>query len=396
MKPPRPALQALGVLALLGLAQASSARDAKRVQVVTIGRSGALAACEGLDASNANRSRVHFPKDAELTLRIRLPGGIGQAPAADEAGNLIISHVEPRLSKVDLKGRTLWSVRLPSEASCAPVLLSSGAILLVTREAEVFSFSPEGRLEVRAPLAFSDPRRRTLAIPTASGGALIASGRELIELDAEARVVRATQARANVSALAELGSDLVAVGETGSVEVAHATADFELAGNLGGNVPEGAALRAGAVLAVVDGHKWVSLELATGLALTLASDPSSQLSGPAALLETRGAALIADSGFVSVRERDGSEALRIGIGSGGPSFDPAARGLRGARVLSDPSGAVAAVQAGNDALLLAADGAARHFDGTGCLDPFRPTPTPGGIVFTCRSGQLFLVSGKAP
>ena len=65
-------------------------------------------------------------------------------------------------------------------------------------------------------------------------------------------------------------------------------------------------------------------------------------------------------------------------------------------MVSDPRGAIAAVQSGNDALVLRAGGSALRLDDTSCLDPFRPTPTPDGIVFACRSGQLFGVSDKAP
>jgi hypothetical protein len=385
------------LLAALSLcAGASSAREAQRVQVLTVGRGAAFAASEGLDASNGYRSRTAFPKRLELTLRTRLPGGIGQAPASDEAGNLIIAHTEPRLSKLDGKGRTLWTERLPSEASSAPVLLANGSILVVTREAEALLFSRAGKRLQRSALPFSDPRRRTLALASESGGALVVSGSELLELDGATRILRRAQLRGNASALLASGADLIAVSEAGVVERAHATGDFDLVGSFGGNVSDGAALQAGKVLAIIDAHKWLALDLASGQVSTLAVDPASTLSGPAALFETRGAALIADNGFISERDRDGLETLRIAIGAGGPSFDPIARGLRGARLVSDASGAIVAVQAGNDALLLLPDGSAQRFEGTSCLDPLRPTPTPNAVFFSCRSGQLFGISGKAP
>ena len=386
----------LGSLALCVGTSKLQARDANRVQVLSVGRSAALADSEGIDSSNSYRSRLRFPKAPELSLRARLPGGIGQAPVSDEAGDLIVVHTEPRLSKIDGKGRTLWSERLPSEAGCAPALLSDGSILIVTREAEALAFSANGKPLARSRLPFTDPRRRTLAIATGSGGALIASGTELVELDARARIVRQTQLRGNACALLESGSDLLAVSDAGAVERAHPTGDFELVGSFGGAVIDGAALRARKVLAIVDAHKWLALDLASGEVSPLALDAASTLSGPAALFETSGAALIADSGFVSVRDRDGAETLRVAIATGGPSFDPTFRGQRAARVISDGAGALAVAQAGNDALLLAADGSAVRFEGTSCLEPLRPTPTRGGVVFSCRSGQLFGVSDRAP
>lgn len=387
---------ALYSLTLCAGATPVQARDTNRVQVLSVGPSAALADSEGLDASNSYCSRLRFPKAPELSLRTRLPGGIGQAPASDEAGNLIIVHTEPRLSKLDGKGRTLWSERLPSEAGCAPALLSDGSILIVTREAEALSFSATGKQLARGRLPFSDARRRTLAIATHSGGALVASGNELVELDNRAHVVRQLQLRGNACALLESGLGLIAVSDAGVVERGHATGDFELVGGFGGNVNDGAALQAGKVLAIVDGHKFLALDVTSGEISPLALDAASTLSGPAALFETRGAALIADNGFISLRDRAGTETLRVAIAGGVPSFDPTLRGQHPARVISDSAGALAAVQAGNDALMLAADGGVVRFDGTSCLEPFRPTPTLGGVIFSCRSGQLFGVSGRAP
>jgi hypothetical protein len=361
-----------------------------------VGRGSALAACDGLDSSNAYRARTHFPRNAELSFRGRLSGGIGQAPASDSVGNLIIAHGEPRLSKLDPKGQTLWSERLPSEASCAPVLLGSGAILIVTRDGEALFFSSSGKLEHKHPLPFSETSRHTVAIPTGSGGALVARGSELVQLDASGRVERRTRAKTDVSALAESGANLVAISVDGGVQVAHESGDFETVGSFGGTVSDGAAVRSGTLFAIVDAHKWLALALNNGQVTSLASDAALTLTGPAALFATQGAALVVDGGFISTRHGDGSEALRIPLNNFGPGFDPALRGLRPALVISDSEGALAAVRSGTDAVVVGPDGSAVHVESTSCLDPFRPTPTPSGLVFACRAGQLFGVSGKAP
>lgn len=385
-----------GSVALAVRAPALSARDGTRVQRVVVGRGSALAACDGLESSNANRARTRFPRNAELAFRGRLSGGIGQAPASDSAGNLIVAHGEPRLSKLGPKAQTLWSERLPSEASCAPVVLANGAILIVTRDGDALYFSSSGKLEHKHALPFSETSRHTVAIPTGSGGALVARGSELVQLDAEGRVERRTRAKTDVSALAESGSNLVAIGADGSVQLARASGDFETVGGFGGAVTDGAAVRAGSVFAIVDAHKWLALDLNDGQVTTLATDSALTLTGPAALFATQGAALIADGGFVSTRRGDGSEALRIPLSNFGAGFDPALRGLRPALVISDRDGALAAVRSGSDALVVSPEGSVVHIESTSCLDPFRPTPTPSGLVFTCRSGQLFGVSDKAP
>jgi hypothetical protein len=374
---------------------ALSAHDANRVQAFTVGPSSAFAACEGLDSSNDSRARNSFPRAAELRYRTRVAGGIGQAPASDEVGNLIIVHGEPRLSKLDPQGRSIWSQRLPSEASCTPALLSDGSILIVTRDADALLFRADGKLQHKQALPLSDPRRRAFAIPTASGGAFLASGTDLLELDAHGELVRQARARGIVSGIAESGAGLIAVAETGTVELARATGDFELVGNFGGSAPEGAAVRAGNVLAVVDAHKLVRLDLATGQIQTLTSDPALSLSGPLALFDSRGFALVVDGGFVSLRAGDGTENNRVALNATGQAFDLATRGLRPALLISDGSGAIAVTRSGSDALLLGSDGDTLRFDNSACLDPFRPTPVRDGVAFACRSGQLLVVSGTA-
>ncbi len=381
---------------LLGGTSAHAAHSPNQVQTLTVGRSAAWASCEGVAADNSSRARSAFPRTPELRFRTRIAGGIGQAPASDELGNLIIAHGEPRLSKLDPRGHSLWSERLPSEASCTPTLLSNGSILVVTRAAEALLFQASGKLRDKHALPLADPRRRTFSIPTASGGVLIASGTDLLELDASGELVRQAKARGVVTAIAEGSMGLVAVSENGNVEVARATGDFELVGSLSGTVPEGAALQGARVLAVVDAHKLLSLDLATGALTTLATDAALSLSGPPALFDNHGSALVADGGLVSVRAADGTETLRVSIAAASLVFDAAARGLRAALLVSDGAGGVAAARSGSDALLLNPDGSAQRVDNSACLDPFRPTPTRDGVVFTCRSGQVFGVSGKAP
>jgi hypothetical protein len=376
------------------LSPRSSARDAERVQRVVVGRGSALAACEGLDASNGNRAGSDFPRTPQVVFRARLSGGIGQAPASDAQGNLIVAHSEPRLSKLDGKGRTLWSERLASEASSAPVLTSAGAILIVTRDGEALFYSSAGKLQAKRALPLTDPRRRSLAIPTSNGGALVASGSDLLQLDERGALVRSLHATGTLSSIAEADAALVAVSENGTVQLARATGDLEAIGSFGGRVPEGAAVQGGKAFAIVDGHKWSTLDLTTGRTVTLANEQSLALTGPVALLDAPAAALVAGGGFISVRGTDGTESARIPLNASGPGIDPALRGFRPALVISDARGTIAAVQGGVDALVLRKGESALRLEETSCLDPFRPTPAPGGIVFACRSGQLFGVSDK--
>lgn len=386
----------VGLLASgLSLSNATGARDVQRVQRVTVGRGAGFATCEGIDASNGNQAPSEFPASPQVSFRTRLAGGIGQAPASDAQGNLIVVHSEPRVSRLDAKGRTLWSERLPSEASSAPVLTSAGSTLIITREGEALLYSAQGKLRSKRALPLTDPRRRSLSIPTGSGGAVVASGSDLLELDERGALLRKLHGTATFSTVAEADAALVAVSDDGNVQVARATGDLTLVGSFGGSVVEGAAVSAGRVFAIVDGHKWCALDLKTGRVETLAVEQGLTLSGPVALLDAPSAALVAGSGFISTRAKDGTETLRVALNTA-QSLDPALRGARPALVISDQRGTIAAVQSGTDALLLHPGGNALRLDETSCLDPFRPTPTKGGLVFACRSGQLFGVSGTAP
>lgn len=393
--------RALLSLAWLGVTfglpqKASFAEDAVHSHRFVVGKSAALASSEWLDAQNSGRARTRFPLAPEIAFRVRLSGGIGQAPASDANGNLIIAHGEPRVSKLDGRGRTLWSKRLESETICAPVLLSDGKILLLTSDETARVFEPSsGEPLHEGALPFADSRHRTLAIPTESGGALVASGTELVQLDAQARIVRQTHVPANVTGIAELGTGLLAVSENGALRVAHESGDFELVGQLGGAVPEGAAVQNDQVFAVIDQHKLVAFDLKRGSATELASDPALMLSGPPVLFANQSSLIVADGGFLSLHAHNGSEALRVPLAEASHAYDPANRGLRPALAVSDAAGAIAAVRTDNDALIVSPDGKAQRLDGTSCLDPFRPTPSAVGLIFACRSGQLFGVSDKA-
>lgn len=374
----------------------SSASDANRAHTFVVGESPGLANCEGLDASNTNRSRLRFPRAPKVTFRVRLTGGIGQAPACDAAGNLIVVHGEPRLSKLDAQGRTLWTQRLEHEISSAPVLRSDGSILLVSQDADALLFAPSGKLLHQCALPFGEPHRRTLAIPLTNEGVLVASGTDIIELDSAGAISRQNHSHAPVTGIAQWSSALLAICENGAVALAHSSGDFETIGNLGGAVPEGGAVQDGKVLAVVDGHKLVAFDLVRRSVVTLASDPAITLSGPLVLFENQSSAFVADGGLVSLHAPSGAETLRISITEASRAFDPAARALRPALLIGDSVGAVAAARTGSDALIIEPDGKALRFEDTRCLDPFRPTPTRLGVVFACRSGQLFGVSDKAP
>ena len=377
-------------------ATASYASDANRAHAFVVGRSPGFANCEWLDASNTSRAPVRLPRAPEVAFRIRLPGGIGQAPASDAAGDLIVVHGEPRVSKLDPQGRTLWTKRLESEAMSAPVLTSNGALLLLTRDGEALLLAPSGKLLHTSPLPLGEARHRTLAIPTANGGALVASGTDIVELDQSGEVTRQTHTLTNITALAQGDSGLLAICEDGAVALARATGDFEVIGNLGGAAPEGGAVQNGKVFAVVDAHKLVAFDLKRGSAVVLASDAAIALSGPPLLFENLSSVVVADGGFLSLHAASGGETLRVSIAEASRAFDPASRALRPALAIGDAAGAVAAARSDSDVLILAPDGKAQRLDNTSCLDPFRPTPTRTGVVFACRSGQLFIVSDKAP
>ncbi len=382
---------ALGCALIGTISRGLLAHDTKHVVSLTVGTSAGLAVCERLEASNAGRARVVFPRPARVRFQTRLAGGIGQAPASDQDGNLFVAHGEPRLSKLDARGQSVWSERLSSEASSSPVLLANGSILIVTRDANALIFRPGGKRVFERTLPLTDTHHRVLVIPTASGGAVVASGNDLLQLDAQAEIVRRLRARGSITTIAEAGAVLVVITENGSVEQARASGELELIGSFGGTAAEGGAVQDGKVWAIVDGHRLMALDLASGQAMTVATDSASTLTGPLALLENQGAVLVADDGFVSVRARDGTESTRVSVAGAAQAFDPAARGLRAASLIADHAGTICAVRGASDALLIGSDGALDRLDGTVCLDPFRPTPLPAGIALSCRSGQLFFI-----
>ncbi len=390
------ALLALLVAALaVSAARGSSAENAARAHAFSIGAELPSASGETLDVSSTSVARSRFPRAPVVAFRARLPGGIGQAPASDGAGNLIVLHAEPRLSKLDAQGRTLWSRRIEAEAMSAPIITAGGAIAFIDLQGDARVFSASGADLGAHALPFSDLRRHALVAPLANGGLLAASGSEIVELDAHGAVVRQGHASAAIVALAQSGTSTLVVSDNGAIAEGRASGDFELVGSFAGVVTDRVAARNGKLIAVVDGHKLIAFELATRALHTLSNDFAVTLSGPPVAFPSGAFALVADGALVVTYAANGTEAQRVSLLDGAP-FEPALRALRSARLIGDAAGAIAAVRSGSDARIVANDGRAVRLDDTACLDPFRPTPTRTGLALACRSGQLFFVSEGTP
>jgi len=382
-----------GTLALL-VSGPISAESAHRAHLLAVGTL-VSASGEGLDSGNTSTTHFAIPRQPNVAFRTRLSGGIGQPLASDAAGNLFVAHGEPRLSKLSPDGRQLWSRRLEAEAVAPPMITTGGEVAVITLGGDISLFSAIGAELGTTPLPFSDPRRHTLGLPLSTGGLAVASGNELFELSSDGQVLRQGHAKSPVISLAESGPSLLAVSDNGAIAEARASGDFEPIGSFGGPVTEGAAARDGRLYAVVDSHELAAFELKTGTTKIVANDFAVAWSGPPVVLGSGGFALVVDGGFVSVRAPNGSETLRVALLEG-RTFDPLLRALRPARVIGDDTSALVAVRSSSDALVLVPDGHAVRLEDTACLDPFRPTPTRRGLALACRSGQLFIVSDKAP
>lgn len=388
----RAALIASALACLPGTSAAESARVA---HTLVIGEMVTSASGEGLDSGSSGTVHEHFPRAPVVSFRTRLAGGIAEPPASDAAGNLIVAHAEPRVSKLSPEGHELWSQRLEAEPAAPPIITRNGTIAIITQKGDSVALTETGAELATHPLPLSDPRRRARAIPLAHGGLAVASGSEIVELGATGEVLRQGHAKSTVVALVQSGASLLAVADSGGISEARPSGDFELIGRFGGAVTEGAAERNGVLVAIVDGHKLVAFELASHATRVLASDFAVSWSGAPIAFERGGFALVADGGFVSTYAASGAELARVSLLEN-RGFDPTLRSLRPARLVGDSESAIIAVRPASDAFLLAADGHAQRLEDTACLDPFRPTPTAHGLALSCRSGQLFMVSDKAP
>jgi hypothetical protein len=340
---------------------------------------------ERLDSSATNRSAVRLPKRPRIAFQVRLPGPITGGPLSDERGRCLVAHGSGRLTELDSRGHTTFSVRLGAELAGPPVLLGGELALATTRDAELVSVGRDGRIAGRLKLPFSELEGSFVATPTGDGGAIVAAGARYARVDATLGLAHAGATSAPIIAVFDWRGTTLLVEQEGRILARSPALDAVELGSFGKAVSKVA--RSGDQLYGLAAHELIVRDLAKRTTEQRLTDPALELRD-LALGERGSTRLLGGRGVLLEIDETGREMLRLAL-------LPDGTGAEASSLLTDPAGTVLAVLSGAPLVFVTREGDVQPVPGTGCPDPLRPTPLGDGAVLSgCRSGVLRLLSDR--
>jgi hypothetical protein len=400
---------AIGLVAACPVALATLATadtiDPTLPRTVVVGPPRGAAPAERLDARRTGRTPLALPSAPAEIWRHNLGGGLDVAPLVDARGDVVAALTSPEVVRLGADGRERWRARLgPAAAVAAPVLTSDGTMVVVTAGGQAIGLWPSGALRYATSLGARGTREAD-ASPLAleDGGVLVASGRSLIELDADGAVrARATLEERPVGGLVAGPEGALVTTESGAVFSFRAPGAPRRLGSFGGVVRRGAALAdARTLVGVVDGRALVAFDLVTGAAHVRVSAPAGALfDGPPAI-DASGLALApTTTGLVIGADASGSDRLRVAIdrapltGDAGVTFFGAAspESRPTAPLVVDAAGRVAFARPGGRSGVIAADGAVTLAAERTCGTPIALAPAADRrLLVACRDGVVLML-----
>lgn len=374
-----------GVLAAASVVIAARARALDPTVGIRLETSLAtsVAAGERLNVAGTNRTSAAFPRDPRIVWQSRLAPPIVGELATDDASRLLAAHGGDRVTALDARGRTVWSLRAGADLATGPLPLPGGRCFAVTREHALLWISAHGALEERDELPFSAFDANIVATPTHDGGALVAVGARFVRFGP--RGTRGWEARLSdpVRALFDWRAQTVAVGHAGGVFVRGAAGDPNVVASFEEPVQSVALL--GDRLIGAGKRALLEVDLLTKERRVLWADGSEVADfvwlGPERFRVATARAMLLD--------------LEGGREIGRFALAPAEGASAVDSVVADRTSLTWLVTRGAPLVSITLQGDTAAVPGTGCPDPLRPTPLADGIaVAACRSGLLRALSDK--
>ena len=416
------------VAGLLAAALAVGASDvnAQKVSVgppttLIVGTPAAGARVERVDTARSGRTRTDLPT-SRLRTEWRIPLGtlVEQPPLVDSRGTIYLLGARGDVFAIARDGSQRWRASTNSASPGPAALLSDDSLVFVDGGQAVAV--RDGALRWRAHVGHADPLHAA-PLPLEDGGVVIASGRELVALDAEG------QERARTTLPEASGAPLVsALGKTLAVTASGAVwswvpgaAEPSRVATFGSAIDGGAALSDDHTLwAVTDGQAHLtSVDLLRKTSATRAVAGAGLWLGPPTVLggavcvvslsATNETAVTFDASRSEGTNEGTSEVARTILAVRAPSAaaPDAGPGTRPAvphtAPIVDPRGALAFATV--DGAIGVATTSERDMLAEGCEPPLgsaaRSAPPvvglaplePGAFVAACHSGALLAISG---
>lgn len=388
----------IGGWALWGTPRAAAERvDPTLPAHLTIGRPPGQCPMFRVDAERSGRV-VELPNEPKERWHRRVRGGMALPVAVDETGAIIVAAAIAELVQVGPDGTEQWHQRLGmSVASTQPVILSDGTRVVLTALGQVWGYGPGGDPRLRADLGAFGTDPRTSPLPREDGSVVIAIGTNLITLDRQGTIVSQADVGQRITgALVGDGDGIIATTDTGTVYRWASPLPPREVGTFRGLVREGGAkAEDGALLAVVDMQRLVSMDLGSGATTTrmslygLEGPPTMGKQSLAHIATTTGLLLSVSSAGEERRVKLAPPSTEPEDADGGvttPVYAPASP-----PVLVDNAGRVAFARTDGRVGVVSPDGQVRFASKRSCGTPIALVPAgKGKFLVACRTGDLRL------
>lgn len=355
-------------------------------QRLSVGEPAAPHAMPGRDARRSRNASLTLSANPHVERRLRVALGIGRGLVTRNDGGFFVLHPNARASRFDAQGKLLFSLKLPAEASSAPVVTSAGLCAFLAF-GELQLVDDRGRTRNRASLGDSDMSARSI-LATRDGGVLLATSTTLLKLSALGELVFRRSAPEPPLELLETSAGALCVTSAGSVQRIDGAGRLNKLGDLGGSTSAVTASADGReLLARTGSHRLVSFDLQERRLRASIEDGTIELDGAVLLSRDRLAQAFTNDGLLVRYRPDGSEAQRVPI-------DPGARkapGYDDALLLGD--GRLLVARASADIVLVTTAGEVSTIAGSACPDPIGLFATgTRNVLLACRSGNTLVLA----
>lgn len=344
-----------------------------------------------LGAGQSGRSSTSLPSRPRVLWRSRVRGPLTSGVAIDGQGNITLASTHADVVELDATGVTRWTTSIPrAEVAGGPVLAHDGTRQLVTTHGELVRLRQDGVLLSRRGLRLPAAPRAELLVAD-QGRSFVAMGSELVHVQSGGDLVAKTRAPERIAALLQGDPGLLVVTDRGRVFEWDGAGPLRPRGSFGGAVTGGVSGLGGtSLLAVVDGHRLVELDVIRGARRTRTADPALPLQAPAAVALDGGTRLLTNTGVLVLHDASAREASRV------PLLEPSAVRPLGAvpeaaPPVVDRAGTTLVAVPGR-AGVVHADGTPSWIPGLDCSEPLAAVPAGASrALVVCRSGLLWMV-----
>jgi hypothetical protein len=416
MSVPRPAahLAVLAVTAAFAAATLASpvtrATEVEPTQPTTIvvGPPPGIAPMARVGGGRTGRAHDPLPDRPTVLWRRTGYGALDFAPLAVDARGAVIvpSASVPELSQLSAAGVEMWRTSTGrGPAVTGAVILGNDMRLVGTSAGEIVRVSSDGKRRLVATLALQDRNARMGILPLDDGGAAIAGGHEVDDIDADGGLRHRTRLPERTTGpLVATLAGTVATSPSGTVYLVRSGYAKRL-GTLGGDPSEsGASTPDGRALwAVVDHQKIVALDLSSGVARIHFAVTDQSLHGPVVFGRNDALVITTWTGVLVHVSATGQDVRRVALEprfatlvTDAGKIDFAALDESPAPI-TDHEGRTGFARVGGRLGVVLADGTLRAVVGPTCSSPAALSPAgPRRMVVGCRDGTILMLGDDVP